>query len=121
MYTSVCMCVHGVLCICQCSFVCVCIFCVYQEEKDQQWKQAMDYLSAVTELNYMTQIVIMLYEDNNKVLSLHHPSLYSSHCLIHLHPRGFSVISRLLMCVSLVSLCVRVFVHMHACVCVYIW
>ena len=39
----------------------------YQDEKDQQWKQAMDYLSAVTELNYMTQIVIMLYEDNNKV------------------------------------------------------
>lgn len=39
----------------------------HQEEKDQQWKQAMDYLSAVTELNYMTQIVIMLYEDNNKV------------------------------------------------------
>jgi inositol hexakisphosphate/diphosphoinositol-pentakisphosphate kinase len=35
--------------------------------KDQQWKQAMDYLSAVSELNYMTQIVIMLYEDNNKV------------------------------------------------------
>lgn len=38
-----------------------------QEEKDQQWKRAMDYLGAVTELNYMTQIVIMLYEDNNKV------------------------------------------------------
>ncbi|XP_078112747.1 inositol hexakisphosphate and diphosphoinositol-pentakisphosphate kinase 2 isoform X2 [Sander vitreus] len=38
----------------------------YQDEKDQQWKQAMDYLSAVNELNYMTQIVIMLYEDNNK-------------------------------------------------------
>ncbi|XP_056138564.1 inositol hexakisphosphate and diphosphoinositol-pentakisphosphate kinase 2 [Lampris incognitus] len=36
------------------------------DEKDQQWKQAMDYLSAVSELNYMTQIVIMLYEDNNK-------------------------------------------------------
>ncbi|XP_030648209.1 inositol hexakisphosphate and diphosphoinositol-pentakisphosphate kinase 1 [Chanos chanos] len=36
------------------------------EEKDEQWKRAMDYLSAVTELNYMTQIVIMLYEDNNK-------------------------------------------------------
>ncbi|KAJ8247485.1 hypothetical protein GJAV_G00246960 [Gymnothorax javanicus] len=37
------------------------------EEKDQQWKRAMDYLSAVvTELNYMTQVVIMLYEDNNK-------------------------------------------------------
>lgn len=27
----------------------------------------MDYLSAVPELNYMTQIVIMLYEDNDKV------------------------------------------------------
>lgn len=39
-----------------------------QEEKDQQWKRAMDYLSAVSELNYMTQIVIMLYEDNNKVV-----------------------------------------------------
>ncbi|XP_065145235.1 inositol hexakisphosphate and diphosphoinositol-pentakisphosphate kinase 2 isoform X22 [Paramisgurnus dabryanus] len=36
------------------------------EEKDQQWNRAMDYLSAVSELNYMTQIVIMLYEDNNK-------------------------------------------------------
>uniref|UniRef100_H3CYG7 Inositol hexakisphosphate and diphosphoinositol-pentakisphosphate kinase n=1 Tax=Tetraodon nigroviridis TaxID=99883 RepID=H3CYG7_TETNG len=36
------------------------------EEKDWQWRQAMDYLGAVTELNYMTQIVIMLYEDNEK-------------------------------------------------------
>ncbi|XP_056428072.1 inositol hexakisphosphate and diphosphoinositol-pentakisphosphate kinase 1 isoform X5 [Hyla sarda] len=36
------------------------------ESKDQQWKRAMDYISAVSELNYMTQIVIMLYEDNNK-------------------------------------------------------
>lgn len=42
--------------------------CLRQEEKDQQWKRAMDYLSAVSELNYMTQIVIMLYEDNNKVV-----------------------------------------------------
>lgn len=40
---------------------------IYQENKDQQWKRAMDYLSAISELNYMTQIVIMLYEDNNKV------------------------------------------------------
>ncbi|XP_078539418.1 inositol hexakisphosphate and diphosphoinositol-pentakisphosphate kinase 1 isoform X5 [Lissotriton helveticus] len=36
------------------------------ESNDQQWKRAMDYLGAVSELNYMTQIVIMLYEDNNK-------------------------------------------------------
>uniref|UniRef100_A0A8C2WNP3 Inositol hexakisphosphate and diphosphoinositol-pentakisphosphate kinase n=1 Tax=Cyclopterus lumpus TaxID=8103 RepID=A0A8C2WNP3_CYCLU len=39
------------------------------EENDQQWKRAMDYLSAVSELNYMTQIVIMLYEDNTKDLT----------------------------------------------------
>lgn len=43
--------------------VCLCS----QEEKDWQWRQATEYLSAVTELNYMTQIVIMLYEDNDKV------------------------------------------------------
>ncbi|KAK0154904.1 Inositol hexakisphosphate and diphosphoinositol-pentakisphosphate kinase 2 [Merluccius polli] len=40
------------------------------ETKDDQWKRAMDYLKVVSELNYMTQIVIMLYEDPNKVL--HH-------------------------------------------------
>ncbi len=63
-----------------CVRVCIHVFlCVYQEEKDQQWKQAMDYLSAVTELNYMTQIVIMLYEDNNKV-SLQRKSV----CLMHI-------------------------------------
>ncbi|XP_073770495.1 inositol hexakisphosphate and diphosphoinositol-pentakisphosphate kinase 2 isoform X9 [Danio rerio] len=36
------------------------------EAKDDQWKRAMDYLKIVSELNYMTQIVIMLYEDPNK-------------------------------------------------------
>uniref|UniRef100_A0A4W3JYD4 Inositol hexakisphosphate and diphosphoinositol-pentakisphosphate kinase n=1 Tax=Callorhinchus milii TaxID=7868 RepID=A0A4W3JYD4_CALMI len=36
------------------------------ETKDDQWKRAMDYLNYVSELNYMTQIVIMLYEDPNK-------------------------------------------------------
>ncbi|XP_030322888.1 inositol hexakisphosphate and diphosphoinositol-pentakisphosphate kinase 2 isoform X1 [Calypte anna] len=39
------------------------------ESKDEQWKRAMDYLNVVNELNYMTQIVIMLYEDPNKELS----------------------------------------------------
>ncbi|XP_029428419.1 inositol hexakisphosphate and diphosphoinositol-pentakisphosphate kinase 2 isoform X2 [Rhinatrema bivittatum] len=39
------------------------------ETKDEQWKRAMDYLNFVSELNYMTQIVIMLYEDPNKDLS----------------------------------------------------
>lgn len=38
-----------------------------QETKDEQWKRAMDYMRVVSELNYMTQIVIMLYEDPNKV------------------------------------------------------
>ncbi|KAM9330943.1 inositol hexakisphosphate and diphosphoinositol-pentakisphosphate kinase 2 [Gastrophryne carolinensis] len=39
------------------------------ETKDDQWKRAMDYLNCVNELNYMTQIVIMLYEDPNKDLT----------------------------------------------------
>ncbi|XP_063101576.1 inositol hexakisphosphate and diphosphoinositol-pentakisphosphate kinase 2 isoform X9 [Cavia porcellus] len=39
------------------------------ESKDEQWKRAVDYLNIVSELNYMTQIVIMLYEDPNKDLS----------------------------------------------------
>ncbi|XP_075693035.1 inositol hexakisphosphate and diphosphoinositol-pentakisphosphate kinase 2 isoform X11 [Rhinoderma darwinii] len=39
------------------------------ESKDEQWKRAMDYLNFVNELNYMTQIVIMLYEDPNQDLS----------------------------------------------------
>ncbi|XP_012577381.1 PREDICTED: inositol hexakisphosphate and diphosphoinositol-pentakisphosphate kinase 2 isoform X1 [Condylura cristata] len=39
------------------------------ESKDEQWKRAMDYLKVVNELNYMTQIVIMLYEDPNKELT----------------------------------------------------
>ncbi|ERE82832.1 inositol hexakisphosphate and diphosphoinositol-pentakisphosphate kinase 2 isoform 1 [Cricetulus griseus] len=39
------------------------------DSKDEQWKRAMDYINVVNELNYMTQIVIMLYEDPNKDLS----------------------------------------------------
>ncbi|MEQ2204456.1 hypothetical protein XENOCAPTIV_013465, partial [Xenoophorus captivus] len=57
------------------------------EEKDQQWKRAMDYLSAVSELNYMTQIVIMLYEDNNKVLSETSSSKVGSYRLFSFCPR----------------------------------
>ncbi|XP_052515985.1 inositol hexakisphosphate and diphosphoinositol-pentakisphosphate kinase 1 isoform X6 [Budorcas taxicolor] len=36
------------------------------ETKDTQWQRALAYLSAISELNYMTQIVIMLYEDNTQ-------------------------------------------------------
>ena len=34
--------------------------------EDEQWCRAMEYVSLVSELNYMTQIVIMLYEDPTK-------------------------------------------------------
>lgn len=68
----------------------------YQDEKDQQWKQAMDYLSAVNELNYMTQIVIMLYEDNNKV-SLQSCITVQHTCLALLH--SFSLTTAVL-CIS---------------------
>ncbi|XP_036094802.1 inositol hexakisphosphate and diphosphoinositol-pentakisphosphate kinase 1 isoform X9 [Rousettus aegyptiacus] len=36
------------------------------ETQDAQWQRALNYLSAISELNYMTQIVIMLYEDNTQ-------------------------------------------------------
>ena len=34
------------------------------ETQDEQWRRAMDYVSQVPELNYLSQIVIMLYEDS---------------------------------------------------------
>ena len=37
------------------------------QASDEQWHRAMDYVNAVSELNYMTQIVIMMYEDPTKV------------------------------------------------------
>ncbi|XP_075677723.1 inositol hexakisphosphate and diphosphoinositol-pentakisphosphate kinase 2 isoform X3 [Dermatophagoides pteronyssinus] len=39
---------------------------LFDESKDEQWKRAMDYISVISELNYLTQIVIMLYEDQTK-------------------------------------------------------
>ncbi|XP_033624423.1 inositol hexakisphosphate and diphosphoinositol-pentakisphosphate kinase 2-like isoform X2 [Asterias rubens] len=36
------------------------------EMSDSQWARAMQYLGEVKELNYMTQIVLMLYEDPSK-------------------------------------------------------
>ncbi|XP_054421474.1 inositol hexakisphosphate and diphosphoinositol-pentakisphosphate kinase 1 isoform X7 [Pteronotus mesoamericanus] len=36
------------------------------ETQDAQWQRALAYLGAISELNYMTQIVIMLYEDNTR-------------------------------------------------------
>nr|VZI12837.1 unnamed protein product [Spirometra erinaceieuropaei] len=31
--------------------------------KDEQWRRAMDYVTTVPELNYLSQVVIMIYED----------------------------------------------------------
>ena len=49
-----------------------------QENKDEQWHRAMEYISATGELNYMTQIVIMMFEDPNKVCALFSLCLYNS-------------------------------------------
>lgn len=40
--------------------------CDSQVVKDEQWRRAMEYVSMVSELNYMSQIVVMLYEDPTK-------------------------------------------------------
>uniref|UniRef100_A0A0K8T052 Inositol hexakisphosphate and diphosphoinositol-pentakisphosphate kinase n=1 Tax=Lygus hesperus TaxID=30085 RepID=A0A0K8T052_LYGHE len=34
--------------------------------KDEQWRRAMEYVSMVSEINYMSQVVILLYEDPTK-------------------------------------------------------
>ena len=39
------------------------------DSNDEQWQRAMEYVSLVSELNYMTQVVIMLYEDPTKEVS----------------------------------------------------
>ncbi|KAK4025447.1 hypothetical protein OUZ56_014515 [Daphnia magna] len=36
------------------------------EGADEQWRRAMEYVSQISELNYMSQVVIMLYEDQSK-------------------------------------------------------
>ena len=36
---------------------------LFDDDDDPQWKRALDYVSTWPELNYLTQIVIMLYED----------------------------------------------------------
>lgn len=35
-------------------------------KQDEQWQRSMEFLSAISELNYLSQIVIMLYEDPTK-------------------------------------------------------
>ncbi len=38
---------------------------LFEDEYDEQWKTAIGFLNRIPELNYLTQIVIMLYEDPN--------------------------------------------------------
>ncbi|GIY20803.1 inositol hexakisphosphate and diphosphoinositol-pentakisphosphate kinase [Caerostris extrusa] len=45
---------------------CLLCSCLPEDSQDEQWRRAMEYVSAVSELNYMTQVVIMLYEDPTK-------------------------------------------------------
>jgi hypothetical protein len=33
------------------------------DKNDKQWERALEFLSEIPELNYMTQLVLMLYED----------------------------------------------------------
>lgn len=35
-------------------------------KRDEQWRRSMEFLAAISELNYLSQIVIMLYEDPTK-------------------------------------------------------
>lgn len=36
-----------------------------KDNDDEQWKSALAYINTIPELNYLTQIVIMLYEDTS--------------------------------------------------------
>lgn len=42
--------------------------------EDEQWRRAMNFVSAVSELNYLAQIVIMIYEDPTVVSECLHGS-----------------------------------------------
>uniref|UniRef100_A0AC34QRI8 Inositol hexakisphosphate and diphosphoinositol-pentakisphosphate kinase n=1 Tax=Panagrolaimus sp. JU765 TaxID=591449 RepID=A0AC34QRI8_9BILA len=37
---------------------------IAQKPEDKKWQRALNFLSSVTEFNYMTQIVLMVYEDS---------------------------------------------------------
>ncbi|KAL3885371.1 hypothetical protein ACJMK2_025442, partial [Sinanodonta woodiana] len=56
------------------------------EMKDEQWMRAINYLNSVPELNYMTQIVIMMFEDPSKDLS----SPERFHIELHFSPGAYT-------------------------------
>ncbi|CAF1051721.1 unnamed protein product [Adineta ricciae] len=52
---------------------------------DEQWKRSMSYLETVSELNYLTQIVIMLYEDSSEEMD----SEKRFHVELHFSPGAY--------------------------------
>ncbi|XP_053375190.1 inositol hexakisphosphate and diphosphoinositol-pentakisphosphate kinase 2-like isoform X6 [Mercenaria mercenaria] len=57
-----------------------------EEVKDEQWKKAMDFLSTTPELNYMTQINIMMFEDPSKDVG----SPEKFHVELHFSPGAYT-------------------------------
>ncbi|XP_013386864.1 inositol hexakisphosphate and diphosphoinositol-pentakisphosphate kinase 2 isoform X1 [Lingula anatina] len=53
---------------------------------DEQWKRAMEYIGSVSELNYMTQLVLMLYEDPSQELG----SDKRFHVELHFSPGAYT-------------------------------
>ncbi|XP_060080823.1 inositol hexakisphosphate and diphosphoinositol-pentakisphosphate kinase 2-like isoform X2 [Ylistrum balloti] len=56
------------------------------DKTDSQWSKAMDYVSELSELNYMTQIVIMMFEDPSKEIS----SDERFHVELHFSPGAYT-------------------------------
>ena len=59
---------------------------LFEENQDEQWHSALNYLNTVPELNYLTQIVIMLYEDP----SVDADSEKRFHVEIHFSPGSYA-------------------------------
>lgn len=49
---------------------------LFEDGVDEQWSNAINFLDRIPELNYLTQIVIMLYEDPNVVITVTHQYLF---------------------------------------------
>ncbi|XP_021366365.1 uncharacterized protein LOC110458782 [Mizuhopecten yessoensis] len=57
-----------------------------KEPTDPQWTKAMDFVSELSELNYMTQIVIMMFEDPSKEVT----SDERFHVELHFSPGAYT-------------------------------
>lgn len=41
---------------------------LFEDNADEQWNNALNYVNTIPELEYLTQIVIMLFEDTSVVI-----------------------------------------------------